>query len=66
MGIEENKEIVRKFIERYGKGDSSVVDELTTDDFVFHALRYSGGDMPDKNFLKRQTISVKGLLPIIH
>jgi len=53
MGIEENKEVVKQFVQRFGKGDSSVVDELTTDNFVFHALRYGGGDVTDKNYLKQ-------------
>ena len=53
MGTEENKEIVREFVERFGKGDSSVVDELTTDDFVFHAFRFGGGDFTEKDYLKQ-------------
>ena len=38
MGIEENKEVVRRFSERGASGDISVIDELTTSDFVFHVL----------------------------
>ena len=38
MCIEENKEIVREFEERWGKGDSSVFDELTTNNFIGHWL----------------------------
>ena len=53
MGIEENKKVVKQYVERFGKGDSSVVDELTTDDFVFHALRHGGGDITEKEYLKQ-------------
>ena len=52
MGIEENKEVVRKLVEGMGEGNSSVIDELTTDNFVFHVLNFDI-DM-DKNTLKQQ------------
>jgi steroid delta-isomerase-like uncharacterized protein len=45
MGIEENKKIVKEFTERMGKGDSAVLDELTTDDFVVHVLFDKGSDI---------------------
>ena len=38
MGIEENKEVVRKFTERTLKGDASIVEEFLTSDFVLHSL----------------------------
>jgi predicted ester cyclase len=38
MGLEENKAVAKKSAERLGSGDSSVIDELTTDDFALHAL----------------------------
>ena len=44
MGIEENKEIVQRFSEKFGNGDNSVLDELMTEDFVLHGLRYGGGN----------------------
>ena len=44
MGIEENKAIVQRFSDRFGRGDNSVLDELMTDDFVLHGLRYGGGE----------------------
>jgi len=37
MGIEENKEVVRRFQERLDRGDVSVIDELMTDNCIFHA-----------------------------
>jgi len=52
MGIEENKEVVRIFGERFGQGDSSVFDELVTDNFIFHALSGDGVDL-NKDQLKR-------------
>ena len=45
MDIEENKRIVREFTERMGKGDSAVLDELTTDDFVVHVLFDKGSNI---------------------
>ncbi len=38
MGIEENKEVVRRFLEEMDNGNISIVDELTTSDFVMHRL----------------------------
>jgi steroid delta-isomerase-like uncharacterized protein len=45
MGIEGNKKIAKEFTERMGKGDSAVLDELTTDDFVVHVLFDKGYDV---------------------
>ena len=53
MGIEENKKVVKEFVERFGKGDSSVIDELTTNDFVFHALKYQGVNTTNKDYLRQ-------------
>ena len=50
MGIEENKEVVRQFIERTDNGDISTIDELTTNNFVF---RYYGANPPEE-FNKEQ------------
>jgi predicted ester cyclase len=52
MGIEENKEVVRIFTERWGRGDSSVFDELTTDNFIMHVLTGDGFDI-DTDYLKQ-------------
>jgi hypothetical protein len=38
MSVEENKKVVRELIERMAKGDSSSIDELTTEGFVSHNL----------------------------
>lgn len=38
MGIDENKEIVRRFVMGNARGDPSVIDELTSLTFVAHAL----------------------------
>jgi predicted ester cyclase len=51
MGIEENKRIAKEFTERLGRGDSSVVDELTTDDFTSNLL-VNGVQQADKELLK--------------
>ena len=45
MGIEENKKIAKEFTERMGKGDSAVLDKLTTDDFIVHVLFDKGYDV---------------------
>ncbi len=37
MGIEENKEVVRLFIEGINKGDLTNIEDITTSNFVFHA-----------------------------
>ena len=34
MGIEENKKIAKEFTERMGRGDSSALDDLATDDYI--------------------------------
>jgi len=44
MGIEENKEIVRIFTERFGRGDNSVFDDMVTNDFLIHYLMRQGID----------------------
>ena len=36
MGIEENKEVVRRWFEMMSKHDLSIVDELISDDYVYH------------------------------
>ncbi len=43
MSVEQNKEVVRQMVERTGRGDSSAIDELTTADFVLHALHSNAG-----------------------
>ena len=53
MGIEENKEIVRTIEERWGKGDVSAFDELTTDNFVGHILTGEKGRDIDRVAIKR-------------
>lgn len=36
MSIEENKAAVRRFTERFSRGDLSAVDEFVTDDVRYH------------------------------
>lgn len=38
MGIEENKAVMREFVERMGKGDSVVIDELMTENVVGYLI----------------------------
>ena len=52
MGIEENKEVVRTFTERFGRGDNSVFDDMVTSDFLIHYLMGQGIDN-DINALKQ-------------
>ncbi|MFC2038144.1 ester cyclase [Chloroflexota bacterium] len=54
MGIEENKEVVRLFCDRMSKGDASVIDELLTDNFVFHAM--DTGRAVNRETLKQITL----------
>ena len=56
MGIEENKEVVKEFVERFGNGDNSVVDELTTEDWVSHLIIGKGIKL-DKNVIKQTNVS---------
>jgi predicted ester cyclase len=51
VSIEENKKIVLRFTEGMGKGERSVVDELTTPDFVQHNL--TTGAHADREATKR-------------
>ena len=49
MGIEENKEVVLKFNAGMAKGDTSVVDELTTPDFVLTLGRDANREITKQN-----------------
>lgn len=53
MSIEENKKIAKEFTERFGSGDSSVVDELLIENYVGHVLSGKGWDITDKNVIKQ-------------
>ena len=52
MSVEENKKVVRELVERTAAGDSSSIDELTTDDFVVHVL-WGEGREGDRQVWKR-------------
>ncbi len=52
MSVEENKAVVRQLVERTAAGDSSSIDELTTDDFVLHVL-WGEGREGDRQVWKR-------------
>lgn len=54
MSIEENKEVVRIFTERWGEGDQTVFDDLATDDFVIHVLTGEGNTV-GKDVIKAAT-----------
>jgi predicted ester cyclase len=43
MSVEQNKQVVRQMVERTGRGDSSAIDELSTENFVLHALHSNSG-----------------------
>jgi predicted ester cyclase len=43
MSVEQNKEVVTQMVKRTGSGDSSAIDELTTESFVLHALHTNSG-----------------------
>ena len=52
MSVDENKAVVRQLVERTAAGDSSSIDELTTDDFVLHVL-WGEGREGDRQVWKR-------------
>ena len=52
MGIEENKAVVKEFIARFGNGDKSVIDELTTENLVGHLMTGKGIDR-DRSLIKQ-------------
>ena len=56
MGIEENKELARRFVENANKDGSSVLDEITTDNFVMHNM-HSGTDL-DREAMKKSNINI--------
>ncbi|MFC1952584.1 ester cyclase [Chloroflexota bacterium] len=60
MGIEENKAVVREFVERLAKGDTSVIDELTTSNLVIHQIGI-GSDM-DREGMKQYNSNARSAL----
>jgi steroid delta-isomerase-like uncharacterized protein len=50
MGVEENKKLAKEFTERLGSGDSSVLDELCTEDFAGRALTWGVIEFDTKLF----------------
>jgi len=62
MTLEENKEIVRRFVdERMNKGNTSIIDELTTSDFKMH--RMGAGKDFDQDALKQHNESTHISIP---
>jgi len=61
MSVEENKAVVRQYVESIGKGDISAVEELTTSNFVMHALG-AGRDI-DREALKQTREVAKAGFP---
>jgi len=51
MSVEKNKEVVKQYYERGSKGDTSVIDEFTTKDFVLHTM--GAGRNMDREALKQ-------------
>ena len=56
MLIEDNKRVVVKFFDALRRADGPTIDQLTTDDFVFHTE--SGADIIKDRFIKLVTGSV--------
>ena len=56
MSIEDNKKVVVKFFDALRKADDTTIDQLTTDDFVFHVE--GGADISKDTFIKLVTGSV--------
>ena len=61
MTVEENKAVVKKFIERMSKGDTSALDELVTGNYVFHEMG-AGRDI-NKEALKQGVANTLAAFP---
>ncbi len=63
MGIEENKEVVRRIVEEaYNNGDFTVLDECTADNFIFH----TAGQTFDSDFIKQSPRILRSAFPDLH
>ncbi len=60
MGIEENKEVVRRIVEEaYNNGDFTVLDEYTADNFIFHMAGQTFGS----DFIKQSPRMLRSAFP---
>lgn len=64
MSIEENKAIIRRWVEGYNNHDPSIVDELISDDYVLHAP--GGQDIKGPESFKQMFIANLPIFPDIH
>jgi len=61
MSVEENKAVVKEFVERYSKWDTSVIDELMTSNYVMHNL--GAGREGDKESFKQAQLTQRTNMP---
>ncbi len=61
---EENKALVRRFIEQvYNNGNISVIDEIVSPEFVWHGL---GGDMHGTDIIRQRVAAIRSAFPDFH
>lgn len=64
MSVEENKTIVRRFLdEAWNKGDLTVVDEVMADDLVAHDPNFPGGGVRGRDAFKEQLQQARTGMP---
>lgn len=61
MGVEENKEVMKQLIERMGEGDSSAIEELTTEDFVLRVMRNEYMEVDKETLIQTNDMGHKGI-----
>ncbi len=64
MSTEENKALVRRWIDGHNRHDPAIVDELIADDYVYH--RPDGQDIKGPKMLKELFIAFRPVFPDIH
>jgi len=64
MSIEENKAVIRRWMEGINKHDPAIVDELLADDYVFHGA--GGQDVKGSESFKQGLIAYLPIFPDVH
>jgi steroid delta-isomerase-like uncharacterized protein len=64
MSVEENKAIIRRWVEGLNKHDTSIVDQLISDDYVFHGP--GGQEVKGPESFKQLAVASLAGLPDAH
>ena len=64
MSTEENKAVIRRWMEGVNKHDPSIVDELLADDYIFHGP--GGQDIKGSESFKQGLIAYLSVFPDVH